>query len=84
MRLVLILIAFMMKLFVLCLSVRLLLCPELAKVSIKEAAVHANNIWRATGIPKQGQIFINREQTRLQYRRKIREGHRHKLQIHTY
>ena len=44
--------------------------------------MHANNIWRATGKPKQGQIFINRQQTRLQYRRKIREGH--KLQIHTY
>ena len=47
---------------------------------LKEAAMHANNIWRATGKPKQGQIFINRQQTRLQYRRKIREGH--KLQIH--
>jgi len=49
---------------------------------LKEAAEHANNIWRATGKPKQGQIFINGQQTRLQYRMKIREGH--KLQIHTY
>jgi len=80
MRLVLILIAFMMKLFVLCASA---VVPRTRKgfykfwwdeelSLLKEAAVHANNIWRATGKPKQGQIFINRQQTRLQYRRKIR------------
>jgi len=42
----------------------------------------ANNIWRAAGKPKQGEIFEKRQYTRLQYRRKIREGQ--KLQTHSY
>jgi len=49
---------------------------------LKEAAMNANNIWKAVGKPKQGQVFVNRQQTRLQYRRKIREGQ--KLQTNTY
>ena len=40
---------------------------------LKEASVETNNIWKAAGKPRNGPIFINRQSSRLLYRKRLRE-----------
>ena len=43
---------------------------------LKEAAVVSDRMWKASGKPRHGPIFDRRQHTRLQYRKRIREGKR--------
>jgi len=40
---------------------------------LKKAAVETNKIWKATGKPRSGPIFNNRQKSRIQYRKRLRE-----------
>ena len=50
---------------------------------LKEASVHSNQLWKAAGKPRQGPIFHKRQTTRMQYRRRIREGQRMSDEMYT-
>ena len=42
--------------------------------ALKEAAIESDRLWKATGRPRSGSVFSERQRARLQYRRRIREG----------
>ena len=40
---------------------------------LKKAAVESNRIWKAAGKPRSSTIFNNKQQCRMQYRKRLRE-----------
>ena len=42
--------------------------------NLKQASIDSNNVWKAAGKPRTGPIFNKRQQCRLQYRSRLREG----------
>lgn len=43
---------------------------------LKNASVVSNNLWKSAGKPRSGDIYLRRQQARLNYRRKLREAKR--------
>ena len=50
---------------------------------LKQASIDSNRLWTASGKPRHGPIFDNRQKARLQYRNRIREGKRINDQFYT-
>jgi len=50
---------------------------------LKDASIKANRLWIAAGKPRQGSVFDRRQSTRLQYRRRLREGQRSTDEMYT-
>lgn len=50
---------------------------------LKSESIKYNDIWKEAGKPKHGQIFVKRSNSRLLYRKKIRECQRHEDQFYT-
>jgi len=50
---------------------------------LKEAAVDSHRLWKASGKPRYGPIFDKRQQARLQYRKRIRQGKRFNDEMYT-
>ena len=44
-------------------------------ISLKEAAVDADKLWKTAGNPRYGPIFDKRQTTRMHYRKRLRQGH---------
>ena len=51
--------------------------------SLKEASVQSNRLWVSAGRPRHGPIYDKRQSTRLQYRKRIREGQRMSDEVYT-
>ena len=49
---------------------------------LKEASIDSNRVWKSAGKPRQGSIFVKRQQCRAQYRKRLRDGQ--KLSTTTY
>jgi len=50
---------------------------------LKEESVNSDKIWKAAGKPRHGPIFDRRQSSRLQYRRRLREGENVHLTAYT-